>query len=254
MKKVYLRIMLLSCLGLLAANCTDGEDGLPGADATADGADGADGVDGVDGVDGGGFDELAKYGGIVVSVAGTVGEDNVSFANEKAFMFTTVSGDDILQHNAYSTYQEEEEVEDGEEEPAEGEETYTTFIDFDMQRYLTNPGDLSSRIELDFGASTTSDGTFAYEYIRVGFDNMTITTDNNEYILFDDYFDEDSIANLQIQEYSFDEETNTLTFSLSFNVSPSNNSTGHDLSVSIEANVILLKEVEDPDEDEVVLV
>ncbi|WP_025741034.1 hypothetical protein [Aquimarina pacifica] len=229
MKKNLLKIILLSFLTLFLTNCEDGENGMDGTDATVDGTDGSNGVDGVDGADGLDFDDLLQYGAITVTIEGTDPEGN-EFAETIEFNYTPVNGDYLLYGNIVEY------------------DTEDNSIHYGIGRYLSVPDESinSTSTYLDLTVSNAGESNETYDF-SIDIDGYAILYEGFDAFLFQDDFDTtDNIANLNISEYSFDQETNTLLFSSTFNVAPDDNTTGNDLAVTIEVNAVVFEAVEAP--------
>lgn len=226
MKKNYVKIILICMLGVFLSNCEDGEIGPAGKDGI-DGTDGTNGVDGGNGENGEGFDELAKYGNIQLTLTGKR-QDDVAINNTSSFKF--IATDPSMN---IVTKQDEE-------------------TRFNIARFISAPGDRFESAIL-FGITVSNPG----EENQI-ISNMTLEI-YNHHILAEDlgYFnftqeyeiplpmgDRKDISNLSISDYSFNEETNNLKLSFSFDVSGPNNPTGNDITIAGEIDAIVFNSID----------
>ncbi|WP_271767808.1 hypothetical protein [Aquimarina algiphila] len=222
------KAIFICCFGVLFANCEgeDGEIGPAGQDAI-NGIDGADGINGTDGTDGLGFDELTQFGSITLTLKGTR-PDDVAFTDSNVFRFTPLSPEILPQSN--SVILEE------------------SFLQFDFGRFLSAPGGeefqsvgttFSLRVtnpESDNPEFTESRFTiFQYPVISEDLTVLDITTFVGS---------DNDIENFSITNFNFNNETNVLTFSFTLDVPANRNTTGNELSVSGEVDVIVLRELQ----------
>ena len=222
MKKNYFKFILTCCIAFFIANC-EGEDGVDGVRTDGlDGVDGINGVDGVDGIDGLGFNELVEHGSIHITLEGTR-PDDIPFTNTTEFRFNSVEGNDIEDHNGV-VFDE-------------------NSISFEVKRFISAPDDTyqDSNASFDLIVTDPESETPSFE-LSFGFEEFAVTFDTYEYFQLDNSFNyNDEITNLEITNYSFDDTTNNLIFSFSFDVAAENNDSGHDLSISGEVDVIVLE-------------
>ncbi|WP_109435656.1 hypothetical protein [Aquimarina sp. AU119] len=221
MKKMYLKTILICCLGIFLSNC-EGEDGMNGLN----GANGIDGMNGENGQNGVGFDELTQFGSITLSFEGTR-PDDVTFTDTVAFKFTAIEGDQ-LDENSSVTIQDSE-------------------INFELIRFLSTPDDsyqeTLAAIDLDITNPGQDDQTISFD---LEVDDYAIISNDNKYFVIDDgeFSNTDmGVSNFSITNYSFNEETNNLVFSFSMDIASDSNETGNNLSISGEVDVIVLEEV-----------
>lgn len=217
------KIILVCCLGIVLTNC-EGEDGAIGPDGE-NGIDGVDGTNGIDGDNGVGFEELTKYGSITFTLEGTR-PDDIAFTDTSELKFTQ-SG--TSENNSFYTEENYTEFEfnrllgipSGERRQPS---LYTYLI-------INNPGEENQELDLDLAIN-----------------NYPIISDDLSYFEINENYSKNSqgVSNFSITNYNFNEETNNLVFSFSFDVAAENNDTGHDLKVSGEVNVILFKNIEIP--------
>ncbi|WP_282087306.1 hypothetical protein [Aquimarina algiphila] len=227
MKNFFLRTIVICALGLLSANCEDGDIGPAGQDGIVgiDGVDGTDGISGTNGQNGVGFDELTKFGSITLTLEGTR-PDNIPFTKTDEFKFTSV--EDIDRDN---------NVEIGE-----------NTLDFKIERNLSVPDSdfVGSRIKifLEFTDPGEVDEIIEFE---LSVDDYTMIFDDLTYFGFNGDFNNNrtEITNFSVTNFSFINETNTVTFSFSFDVDAANNDTGNDLAISGEVNVIVVEDIDD---------
>lgn len=227
MKNFFLRTIVIGVLGLLLVNCEDGDVGPAGADGIngIDGVDGTNGANGIDGQNGVGFDELTKFGSITLTLEGTR-PDDVSFSITDEFKFTAV--EDIDFNNEVRFVENR--------------------IDFNIERTLSVPDDdfQGSEIEINLDITNQGETDETIEFI-LDIDNYVMIFDDLSYLGLDNSFEKDEvgITNFSMSDFSFNDETNEVSFSFSFNVDATNNDTGHDLSISGEVNAILVEDIED---------
>ncbi len=226
MKNFLLRTVVIGVLGLLSVNCEDGDIGPAGQDGIVgvDGTDGADGANGINGQNGVAFDELAKFGGITLTLEGTR-PDNVPFTKTDVFKFTGVEDID---------FDNDVEIE---ENSIEFSITRTLsapdndFLGSEMNVFVvfTNPGEANETIEFEF---------FVEDYTMI-FDDLT-------YFGFSGDFtnDQTGVTNFNITNFNFNNQTNAVTFSFSFTVDAANNDTGNDLTISGEVDVIVVEDID----------
>ncbi|WP_271767809.1 hypothetical protein [Aquimarina algiphila] len=227
MKNFFLRTIVICALGLLSANCEDGDIGPAGQDGIVgiDGVDGTDGINGTNGQNGVGFDELTKFGSITLTLEGTR-PDNIPFTKTDEFKFTSV--EDIDRDN---------NVEIGE-----------NTLDFKIERNLSVPDSdfVGSRIKifLEFTNPGEVDEIIEFE---LSVDDYTMIFDDLTYFGFNGDFNNNrtEITNFSVTNFNFINETNTVTFSFSFDVDAANNDTGNDLAISGEVNVIVVEDIDD---------
>ncbi|TSE04639.1 MULTISPECIES: hypothetical protein [Aquimarina] len=227
MKNFFLRTIVICALGLLSANCEDGDIGPAGQDGIVgiDGVDGTDGINGTNGQNGVGFDELTKFGSITLTLEGTR-PDNIPFTKTDEFKFTSV--EDIDRDN---------NVEIGE-----------NTLDFKIERNLSVPDSdfVGSRIKifLEFTDPGEVDEIIEFE---LSVDDYTMIFDDLTYFGFNGDFNNNrtEITNFSVTNFNFINETNTVTFSFSFDVDAANNDTGNDLAISGEVNVIVVEDIDD---------
>ncbi|WP_271784221.1 hypothetical protein [Aquimarina algiphila] len=227
MKNFFLRTIVICALGLLSANCEDGDIGPAGQDGIVgiDGVDGTDGINGTNGQNGVGFDELTKFGSITLTLEGTR-PDNIPFTKTDEFKFTSV--EDIDRDN---------NVEIGENN-----------LDFKIERNLSVPDSdfVGSRIKifLEFTDPGEVDEIIEFE---LSVDDYTMIFDDLTYFGFNGDFNNNrtEITNFSVTNFNFINETNTVTFSFSFDVDAANNDTGNDLAISGEVNVIVVEDIDD---------
>ncbi len=212
--------MLFCTLGIFCSSCEEGENGL-------DGIDGIDGVNGSDGENGVGFDELSKFGAITLNLEGTR-PDGVPFTKTDVFKFIGV--EDIDFENTVFT------------------DPDTSLLEFDTVRFLSTPDEEFQGSEVEVFAEVTNPGEQNQEIlIFIGITDYAIIGDDLSFFRFDDSFETDDtgVSNVSITNFNFNNETNAFTISFSFDVDAANNSTGNDLSVSGEVDVIVFEDIED---------
>ena len=230
MKNLFFRIALLFALGLVLVNCEDGEIGPPGADGIdgidgqngIDGQDGQNGQDGEDGENGVGFDELARFGSLTLTIEGILPND-IPFTDTEVFKFI-----------------------DPEEIPvANSVIPLATGLRFNTKRFLSTTDEFaqksSVRILMDVIDPDATIPTFENFQIKV--DDIAIFFDDATFlgIVFDS--NESEIFNLNISDFNFNSETNHLIFSFSFTVNEEDNFTNNPLVVSGTADVFVLEEI-----------
>ena len=216
------KIVITCCLGIVLSNC-EGEDGAvgPAGENGIDGTNGTDGTDGTNGINGVGFDELAKYGNITLTLEGTRPD------NDEAFT-------DTLEFNFYQTgYNNWINTEEG-------------YIEFDFTRFLDVPNSNYQGSSLNLNLEISNPGEENQEIeLHTDINNYPLVLDDLSYFnIRGNYYKSSSeTSNFSITNYTFDEATNNLSFSFSFDIDGSDNDTGNDLIVSGEVNVIVFKNI-----------
>ncbi len=202
---------------LFMTSCEDGDIGS----ASENGIDGIDGTDGIQGTDGIGFEELTQYGSINLTLEGTNPNDDTSFTDATEFRFTLSP----VEHSLFEINT------DLEFRLARSFDTAKT-INVNIVGIVTNPGEANEEL------------TFVLQIA-----GLNIVAEDLAFFIINDTFDTagdpamTGIPDVSITNYSFNNETNQLAFSFSFNISGSNNSTGKDLAVSGEVDVLVLQPV-----------
>lgn len=221
--KNYFKIILVCFLAVSFYNC-DGEDGTDGLTGEK-GIDGTNGIDGVNGENGAGFDELVKYGSIKLTLTGTR-PDNVAFTDNSEFKFTPIEGSDLDNTNSVSKTD--------------------SSISFQLLRFLSAPDDVfqEATTGINFTVNNPGEDTQSIDF-SMSITDYAIISNDNKYFVMNNSFNGNGfgVTNFNITNYNFNEETNNLTFSFSFNVNASNNSTGNDLTASGEVNVKVLERI-----------
>lgn len=221
------KTLIICCLGLFLANC-EGEDGAIGSagEKGADGTNGSNGANGANGENGLGFDELVKYGDVTLTLTGTR-PDDVAFTDTSTFKFIPI-------RKNYNLF-------------FKGED----YNSFDFNRFLSTPGNRFQRsnigIELDVRNPGSEEQVF--EYFRLDINRFDIISDDLTFFRIDEsrFTNEGrGVSNFSITNYSYNEETNTLVFSFSFDVNSDNNLTRNDLSVAGEIDVVLFTDSNPP--------
>lgn len=222
--KNYFKIILVCFLAVSFYNC-DGEDGADGLTGEK-GIDGTNGNDGVNGENGAGFDELVKYGSIKLTLTGTR-PDNVAFTDISEFKFTPVEAEDLDHTNSvFKT---------------------NSSTSFKLLRFLSAPDDVfqEATTGINFVVNNPGEDTQSIDFSLL-ITNYAIISNDNKYFVMNNYFNGNGsgVTNFNITNYNFNEETNELTFSFSFNVDGLNNSTGNDLTASGEVDVKVLERIQ----------
>ncbi|WP_438710356.1 hypothetical protein ACSTS3_15205 [Aquimarina muelleri] len=222
--KNYFKIILVCILAVFFYNC-DGEDGADGLTGE-NGINGTNGNDGINGENGVGFDELVKYGSIKLTLTGTR-PDNVSFTDSSEFKFTPIEGNNLNYTNSvFKT---------------------SSSISFQLLRFLSAPDDIfqETTTGINFVVNNPGEDTQSIDF-SISITNYAIIVDDNKYFVVNNYFNGNGsgVTNFNIINYNFNEETNNLTFSFSFNVDRLNNSTGNDLTASGEVDVKVLERIQ----------
>ncbi|UII21868.1 hypothetical protein [Fulvivirga ligni] len=210
--------LFLACIIVFSfGSCAeDGDVGPAGADGT-NGTNGTNGTDGEDGMDGAGFDELTKYGNIMIYLDGTR-PDEVAFKDTSNFRFVPI--EDISSENVVSI----------------SESTYS----FRAMRFLSAPDDVF-QYSVARLIMTVEDGeTLSFPNFSLEIGKDVVTTDFKVFGIYDTY-SSSSYTDLVIEDYSYTPSTGTMQFSFSFNVTGANNDTGNDLNVSGEVELVVLE-------------
>lgn len=221
------KTLFFCCLGLLITSCEveDGNIGPEGQDGI-DGIDGANGNNGSDGIDGEGFDELTQFGSITLNLEGTR-PDGETFTDSNVFKFTPLSPGIISEGNSVV-------VEESLLSFAVGRFLSAPDNDFlesgvITQLFVQNPGEANQTFSFNLGI-------FNYAIISEDFTFFDLTNLNGDQDL--------GLQNVNITNFNFDNETNALTFLFTLDISADKNSSGNDLFVSGEVDVIVLKQIQ----------
>lgn len=216
---ILYKIFIICLLGLFLTNC-EGEDGENGIN----GANGTNGINGTNGENGVGFDELIKYGSIKLTLTGTR-PDDVAFTNTAEFKFTPIRA-------RYNSFYKNE-----------------TSIEFETTRFLSVPDGLFQRSNTNFTLFVKNPGTEneVIDFFNLHISRYSVVSEDLTHFEINNekgYSNKgEGISNFSITNYSFNNETNNLIFSFSFNVGAAYNNTRKDLSVSGEVNMIVLKSI-----------
>ncbi|NHN24676.1 hypothetical protein FIA58_003220 [Flavobacterium jejuense] len=181
--------------------------------------------DGKDGLNGVGFDELTKFGSVKMTFSGTR-PDDVIFTNTSDFKFTSVEGSDYNNSNSVQSNGDD--------------------LAFTVLRFLSSPDDVYQESTVSFRLNVTDAGletqSLALNSFRI--ENFAVIGDDLKYfVLSDSYNTTSTSANFQILNYSFNDETNKLEFTFSFDVPASDNDSGNDMTVKGEVSVVVLEEI-----------
>ncbi len=218
-------LFLVNCEGDNGAIGPAGENGINGVD----GIDGTNGTDGTNGENGIGFDELTKYGSITLTLNGKR-PDGIPFTDTATFKFAPAQAP----YNIFYV-------------PSLG----PASIFFDTYRFLGPPGDTyHAGIRIKLKVNDPGAASQVFEEFALFIANYPVISDDLKYFEITNGFESDNVAvfsNLNITNYSFNEETNHLIFSFSFDVAAAGNSTGNDLTVSGEVDIILFEDLFPPD-------
>ncbi|GAA4278617.1 hypothetical protein [Aquimarina mytili] len=222
------KTLFICCFAVLCANCEgeDGDIGPAGQDAT-NGIDGVDGTNGTDGTDGLGFDELTQFGSITLTIEGTR-PDDVAFTDSKIFRFTPLSPEILPQSNSVIVEESSAQFDFGRLLSAPGGEDFQSVgTTFSLE--VTNPE--SDTPEFNESRFTI----FQYPIISEDLTVFNLTT----------FVGSDAdLENFNITNFNFNSETNALTFSFTLDIPADRNTTGNQLSVSGEVDVIVLRELQ----------
>lgn len=206
------RTFLICSFGILLSNCEDGDIGPAGED----GIHGVDANDGTDGTNGIGFEDLVKYGSITLTLEGTR-PDDITFSKALEFKYTP------------NVYDSRVYIED-------------TDFEYYTKRHLDSSPD--SYVSIDYTIQNNGEETEEVNF-TLNINNFSIISDDLTYFEISNgkgYRNNGlGISNFSITNYSYNEETNNLVYSFSFDVAGDNNNTGNALKVSGEVNTILLK-------------
>ncbi|MEW7292155.1 hypothetical protein [Aquimarina sp. 2304DJ70-9] len=222
------KTIFICCFGVLFANCEveDGDIGPAGQDAS-NGINGTDGVNGTDGTDGLGFEELTQFGSITLTLEGTR-PDDVAFTDSNVFRFTPLSPEILPQSN--SVIVEE------------------SSLQFDFGRFLSVPGgEEFQSVGTTFSLQVTNPESDTPEFSEFRFTIFQYPVISEDLTILDitTFIGSDAdIENLNITDFNFNSETNVLTFSFTLDVPADRNTTGNELSVSGEVDVIVLREIQ----------
>lgn len=226
------KIVCIACLSIFFVNC-EAEDGAQGPNGLngIDGTDGINGVDGIDGENGVGFEELTQFGSISLTLNGTRFDTNEAFTDTKTLAFTAIDANSLIDHNSFTV-----------------ESTPVQSTNFNLLRFLNTPDDDSQEFTTEIGFNVINLGTDTQEFqftielneYNIVFEDLVVLQMNNT---FDNQGEEEPMSNLSITNFNFNEGTQNLTFSFSFDVDGANNDSTNDLTISGEVDVIVLKAI-----------
>ncbi len=223
------KILIICFLGLCLANC-EGEDGAigPNGENGADGKDGSNGENGVNGDNAIGYDDAVKYGSIQFTVSGE-NPNGEAFTDENTYKFTANNAD----YNNFTLYEDSYWFYTSRflNIPTTEEESHVRFA-----LNVTNIGQENQSINrFSFGINqyyVTTEDLSIFSVSTVNFPPLSFEVGPaNEF----------GITDLSVTNFSFDNETNNLKFSFSYNVGASTNSTAKELSISGEVDLIIFK-------------
>ncbi len=230
--KKYLNILVIG-FSLIVLSCSgeDGLDGAPGNNGNPGlaGENGAPGAPGKNGADATGFDELTKFGYVVLELEGTR-SDGLPFTDTTSFRFTPIDLEVAL-----SSHVEYQDTPDG------------LLHQFYGVRFLSIPDNSYQNTYFSFNVNMINPGeenvqitSFSYSLTKYA----VIGDDNKYFILTQTHNNQGpEIQNLQITDVSFDASDNHLIFSFSYTIVGSANATGHPLLMSGFADVYLLEKI-----------
>ncbi|MEW7277649.1 hypothetical protein ABW636_03550 [Aquimarina sp. 2201CG1-2-11] len=219
------RTLIICCLGIFLTNC-EGEDGAigPSGNNGTDGIIGTDGNNGTNGENGVGFDQLLKHGSIKLTFTGKRPDNNIAFTDSNTFEFT--KNEDRL--NILNIDQE--------------------YNHYEVARFLSAPGNQFQRaaVFLEFTVKNPETEEHSFEDFIFSINKYDVIFEDLAYLPLSNRGyskDDEYISNFSITNYSYNAETNALSFSFSFDVDADSNITGHDLSIQGEVDVITVKRI-----------
>ena len=217
MKNKFIRVF--SIIGLVIATSSlciscNPEDGVSGLN----GVDGENGIIGENGENGIGFDNLVKYGSISLTMTGTRPDNNAAFTSTTDLKFnpTELGQNDIYDYD-----------------------TEDSDIEYYFTRFKNTPDsreNSSITLELDVSDDSPPELVISFNQFSVLFEDLA-------YIEFRSQFYGSVENNFSISGYSFDETTNNLKFSFTFDTD-NDIATGENLTISGDVDVILFKQIE----------
>ncbi|WP_025741041.1 collagen-like protein [Aquimarina pacifica] len=226
MKKKYIHLIVILCLGIFLANC-EGEDGEPGdaGEFGLNGVNGTDGENGTDGTNGLGFDELTQNGSFIITFTGTR-SDNLSFSKTEEFKYTS----NTLNFSSNNVTIDESD------------------ISFNMTRYLGTPNvepAYGTSLNINLDVENVGEETESF-YINFGLYQYDLVFDDLKFINFNDSFQSDGInvSNFEISDYSFDEETNAVTFTFSTDIDVSGDDRLTSLSMAVVVDAVAAESID----------
>lgn len=221
MKSLMNRKLIVTILSLtvLLAACEGpvGPAGPAGAQGPA-GADGANGADGAPGQNGAGFDEAIAYGSITVTYSGTLPVDEVPFEQTVEYPYSAAQS--LISNTS-----------------AEGDERY-----FEIARWYSLPSAYEPQdnyVYFDLYVNEAAEpDTVTSSYIGI---NSRIIEGTKFFLLFSEYGFDSSEG---FTDISFNPETGELSFHFEFVIPADYNSSGFDVTVSGDAEVIVKEQLE----------
>lgn len=210
------KLILVLSIGFVLVNC-DGEDGINGLDG-ADGVDGENGINGENGENGIGFEELTKYGAMILSITGTRADGEAFTHDEELKFITNDEGANYVRLNA---------------------PTYS----FEVDR-ANSPGvnvNKSAGSAAGFYLEVTDDTDFGDMYFF--FQDYTILSDDLKFFTLNTFVENgDRGVTFNITDYSFDTTTNELTCSFVVEIEEES-TTGNDMTISGTLDVIVFENI-----------
>jgi hypothetical protein len=214
-------IFTIASSGLLFAACEDGEPGAIGAQ----GDKGDKGDIGDTGANGESYDELTKYGNIVVQYKG-IGVDDVAFNQTVDFKFST-SGPDLSWQSSVSQYND-----------GEG----GSGIEFSVYRFQSAIIDSRSGY-IRFNFYKPTDGSESSIYTET--EAMIVSDDKKSFPM---YLRGEFPFSQTASEYSFSTATSELTFKFKTTIPTDDeyNYTNHEIEISADAKVKVVQNIDTP--------
>lgn len=195
-----------------------------------DGVDGINGIDGADGENGIGFNELVQYGSISLTVSGNRPDDATEFTHESVLRFIhNQPGNNNLNPQDFGPGFKAE-----------------SNLEFYILRFLNSP-DAFDASSFGFNLFVNDVGLESEDFeLDIFFNRFNLLFDDLKYLEFNNSFygTDEGVSNVTVSDYSFDETTNNLKFSFTFEIDGESNSTTNDLSISGIVDVLVFEEIE----------
>lgn len=188
-----------------------------------------DGTDGMDDKNGIGLDDLVRYGAISVNLEGTR-PDGILFTDAAVFQFLPTDVFDFDNFNIVTS-------------KINGEDVIHEFI---FSRFLSTPDDGFQETTADIFLEVINLDAGNIDDFSLEINSYAVIGEDNKFFAFDDFFAHDGsgVTNFKLSNLVFNDETNRLSFTFSFDVDAGNNSTGHDLKVSGAVDITIFEEIE----------
>lgn len=188
--------------------------------------------DGENGIE---FDDLVQYGAISVNLEGTR-PDGVPFTDTAVFQFLPTDVFDINGDDGDGTFNLVTSEINGED----------VIHEFGFGRFLGTPDNFfqGTTAEIFLEVTNLDAGNIGDFFLEVN--RYSVIGEDNKFFAFEDFFAHDGpgVTNFKLSDLVFNDDTNRLSFTFSFDVDADNNSTDHDLKVSGSVDITIFEEIE----------